>query len=51
MNTLRKAYREYEEYVVSSLLYDDNVDSFAEWAGRHYGLNSFVCTSYEYMQA
>lgn len=48
-NIFQKAYREYREYVTSSLMFDEEVDSFATWAYRHYGLESWLCTSFEYM--
>lgn len=47
-HTLHNAYEEYEDYVLTALVFDDTeIDSFAEWAGRHYGLHPTRCTEWE----
>ena len=47
-HTLAKVYEEYEEYVNTSLLYDDTeIDTFDTWGGRHYQLDPQVCRDWE----
>jgi hypothetical protein len=47
-----KAYREYKEYVVTALLFEDvEVDSFAEWAWRQFGLPRILANHWEQANA
>lgn len=48
-HTLMAAYEEYEEYVLTALIYDDTeIDSFGVWGNRQYGLAPELCSQWEF---
>lgn len=49
---LHRIFKEWEEYVLSSLLFEDtDIDTFATWAENHYQMPRILCTSWEYLYA
>jgi len=51
-NILHQAFEQWEEYVLTSLLYEDtDIDTFATWAENHYQFPRILTTSWEYLYA
>lgn len=45
----KEAYAEYEQYVLTALTFDDTeIDTFAEWASRHYEIPKSIAQLWEY---